>query len=813
MQALWQDLRYSVRMLLKKPGFTLIAVVTLAFGVGANTAIFSAVNAVLLRPLPFAAEERLVVMWKHDQTASHPLVELSIPEFNDWRAGSQSFESLAAMPTSVYGYGYVLTGRGEPVQIESSRVSADFFTTLGVRPLVGRTFRTEDDRPGAARVVVLSHRLWRDQFGSDTNLIGQTITLNDTGFSVVGVMPADFEFLKGVDIWSPVSASIGGGALQNRSAVFLQAVGRLKPGVTREQAEAEMNAVISRIAAAHPETEAGGHRVVMTPVAEYLFGNARLALWLLLAATGLLLLIACANVASLLLARATSRRKEIAVRAALGASRWRVVRQLFVESLTLAIAGGALGVLLAYWLADLLVVVAPTDIPRVENVRIDAAVLTFSIAVTLLTAALFGLAPALTAARVNLTDALGDGSRTAGERHGNRLRGALVVGEIAVTLVLLVGAGLALRSFVKLQQVDTGFDTENVLTFQLRLFGKRYQDAKSVRDFYQQLIERLEAQPGVEAAGAVLIRPLEGVIGWDVPYATANQSPDEAKRNRVPNFEVVTPHYFRSVGLPLKVGREFTERDTEESPKVVIISEAMAQSIFAPGVDPVGQRLRLFDPTDPDNSWRTVVGVVGDARYREVRDARWDVYVPYRQFAFPVRYITVRTASDPAAFSAVVRREVAALDPQQAVTSVKTTAQLFLENVARPRFNSLLLGLLAALAALLAALGIYGVISYAVAQRTREIGVRIALGAQRGDVLRLVFKQGLTFIVSGIVIGLVGAFMLSRLMESLLFGISATDPATFIVVSLLLVVVALLACYIPARRAMKVDPMVALRYE
>jgi len=800
-------------MLLKKPGFTLIAVVTLAFGVGANTAIFSAVNAVLLRPLPFAAEERLVVMWKHDQTASHPLVELSIPEFNDWRAGSQSFESLAAMPTSVYGYGYVLTGRGEPVQIESSRVSADFFTTLGVRPLVGRTFRTEDDRPGAARVVVLSHRLWRDQFGSDTNLIGQTITLNDTGFSVVGVMPADFEFLKGVDIWSPVSASIGGGALQNRSAVFLQAVGRLKPGVTREQAEAEMNAVISRIAAAHPETEAGGHRVVMTPVAEYLFGNARLALWLLLAATGLLLLIACANVASLLLARATSRRKEIAVRAALGASRWRVVRQLFVESLTLAIAGGALGVLLAYWLADLLVVVAPTDIPRVENVRIDAAVLTFSIAVTLLTAALFGLAPALTAARVNLTDALGDGSRTAGERHGNRLRGALVVGEIAVTLVLLVGAGLALRSFVKLQRVDTGFDTENVLTFQLRLFGKRYQDAKSVRDFYQQLIERLEAQPGVEAAGAVLIRPLEGVIGWDVPYATANQSPDEAKRNRVPNFEVVTPHYFRSVGLPLKVGREFTERDTEESPKVVIISEAMAQSIFAPGVDPVGQRLRLFDPTDPDNSWRTVVGVVGDARYREVRDARWDVYVPYRQFAFPVRYITVRTASDPAAFSAVVRREVAALDPQQAVTSVKTTAQLFSENVARPRFNSLLLGLLAALAALLAALGIYGVISYAVAQRTREIGVRIALGAQRGDVLRLVFKQGLTLIVSGIVIGLVGAFLLSRLMESLLFGISATDPATFIVVSLLLVVVALLACYIPARRAMKVDPMVALRYE
>ncbi len=813
MRTLWQDLRYGARMLVKNPGFTAVAVLTLAFGTGANTAIFSAVNAVLLRPLPFAAEERLVVMWKHDQRSSHPLVELSIPEFNDWRGQSQSFESLAAMPTSVYGYGYVLTGQGEPVQIESSRVSADFFATLGVRPLIGRAFTADDDRPGAARVVVISHRLWRERFSSDANLIGQTLTLNETPFNVVGVMPADFEFPKGVDIWSSLSANVGGRALENRAAVFLQAVGRLKAGVTREGAEAELNAVISRIAAAHPETEAEGHRVRITPLTEYLFGNARPALWLLLAATGLLLLIACANVASLLLARATSRRKEIAVRAALGAGRARIVRQLFVESLTLAVAGGALGVLLAYWLTDLLVIVAPTDIPRVESVSIDTAVLAFSVGVTLLTAVLFGLAPALNATGVNLSEALGDGGRTVGERQGNRLRSALVVTEIAVTLVLLAGAGLALRSFVKLQQVETGFDTENVLTFQLRLFGKKYPDAKSVRDFYQQLIERLEAQPGVEAAGAVLIRPLEGMIGWDVPYATANQSPDEAKRNRVPNFEVVTPHYFRSVGLPIKAGREFTERDTEESPKVVIISEAMARSVFAPGVDPTGQRLRLFDPSDSDNAWHTVVGVVGDARYREVRDARWDVYVPYRQFAFPVRYITVRTASDPAAFAAIVRREVAALDPQQAVTSVKTTRQLFSENVARPRFNSLLLGLLASLAAVLAGLGIYGVISYSVAQRTREIGVRIALGAGRGDVLRLVLKQGMKLVLSGVVIGLVAAFLLSRLMESLLFGISATDPATFTVVSLLLVVIALLACYLPARRATRVDPMVALRYE
>lgn len=813
MQTLIQDLRYGFRTLRKNPGFAIVAVLTLAFGIGANTAIFSAVNAVLLRPLPFADEDRLVVMWKHDQTSSHPLVELSIAEFNDWRRESGSFESLAAMPTSVYGYGYVMTGRGEPVQIESSRVSADFFKTLGVSPSLGRAFTAEDDHPGAGEAVIISHRLWRDYFGADEKVIGQAITLNETPFQIVGVMTADFEFPKGVDIWSPLSASVGGGALQNREAVFLQAVGRLKAGVSREKAEAEMNAVIGRVAAAHPETEAEGHRVVITPVPEYLFGSARPALWLLLAATGLLLLIACANVASLLLARATARRKEMAVRAALGASRFRIVRQLFVESLTLAGAGGALGVLFAYWLADLLVVVAPADIPRVENVRVDAVVLLFSTAATLLTSALFGLAPALSATKMNLTAALGDGGRTAGERHGNRLRAALVVGEIAVTLVLLAGAGLALRSFVKLQQVDTGFDTENVLTFQLRLFGKKYPDAKSVRDFYQQLTERLEAQPGVTAAGAVLIRPLEGVIGWDVPFATADQSPDDAKRNRVPNFEVVTPHYFRSVGLPLLAGREFTERDDDDAPKVAIISEAMARGLFAPGLDPLGQRLRLFDPSDPDTEWHTVVGVVGDARYREVRDARWDVYVPYRQFAFPVRYVTVRATSDPAALAATVRREVAALDSQQAVTSVKTTGQLFAENVARPRFNSLLLTLLASLAALLAGLGIYGVISYSVAQRTREIGVRIALGAQQGDVLRLVFRQGLKLILSGIVIGLVAAFLLSRLMESLLFGISATDPLTFVVVSLLLVVVALVACYVPARRAMRVDPMVALRYE
>jgi predicted permease len=813
-ETFWQDLCYGARVLRKHPGFTLVAVLTLGLGIGANTAIFSVVNAVLLRPLPFRQQERLMVMWKHDLTAQHPLVELSIPEVNDWREQSQSFESLAAMPTSVYGYGYVLTGNGDPVQIESARVSADFFSLLGVQPVLGRDFTAEDDRPGAAHVVILSHRLWRERFNADPNLIGKMITLNDTGFSVVGVLPANFEFPKGAEIWSPLSGNVGGGALQNRQAVFLQAVGRLKPGVTSAQAEAELNTIIGRIAAAHPETEAAGNRVVITPLVDYLFGSARLALWMLLVATGLLLTVACANVANLLLARATSRRREIGVRVALGAQRARIVRQLFAENLLLALSGGVLGLLLAYWLMDLLALVAPTDIPRIEGSSISLGVLAFTVGVALLTAFIFGLAPAVTASKIDLTEALSEGGgKTAGGRRRNRLLSALVVAEVAVTSVLLIGTGLVLRSFVKLQQVDAGFDTSNVLTFQLRLQGKKYPDAKAAREFFRQLIERLEAQPGALAAGAVLIRPLEGTIGWDVPYATVHQSREEAKRNRVPNFEVVTPHYFRSVGLPLIAGREFTEHDDEESPKAAIISQAMAREIFAPGTDAVGQRIRLFDPADEDSSWHTIIGVVGDARYRDLRDPRWDVYVTYRQFTFPVRYVTVRTASDPAAFAEVVRREVAALDPNQAVTALKTTSQLFSENVARPRFNTLLLGLLSLVAGLLAAVGIYGVMSYSVQQRTHEIGIRLALGARPRDVLSLVVRQGMVLAMVGIGSGLVVAIAATRLLQGLLYGVSVLDPLTFLGMTIALTCVALLASYVPARRATKVDPMVALRYE
>ena len=832
LETLLRDLRYGARALLKKPVFTLIAIVTLALGIGANTAIFSVVQTVLLQPLPFSEQGRLVVIWKNDEATKHPFVEVSIPEFNDWHSQSQVFEHLAAMTTTVNGFGYTLIGQAEPVQIETARVSSGFFSALGVRPVMGRAFTADEDRPGAARTVVISHRLWQTRFNSDPNLVGQMIALtdggreaafdaafdtgkaaqpytqNETGFTVVGVMPAEFEFPKGADAWMPLSAVSGRWAVENRVG-WLQAVGRLKPEVTREQAQVELDTIIAQIAANHPETNAGGQRSVITPLAAHLFGDARLALYLLLAATALLLLIACANIANLLLARATSRRKEIALRAALGASRGRLVRQLMAESLVLAVVGGGLGIMLAYWLIKLLSSLVPRDIPRIEAVQINIPVLLFTCGLTLLAAFVCGLAPSFFASKVNLSEALNAGSsKVAGDRRGNRLRGALVVTEIAVTLVLLIGAGLISRSFLNLRQVDLGFDPHNVLTFQLRLHGKEYAATDRARDYFQNLLERLESQPGVIAAGAILIRPLEGNIGWDVGYSTEGQSPDEIKRNAVLNCESITPHYFRSVGIPLKGGREFNEQDDADAPKVVIINETMAQTIFASGVDPLGKRINVGG-----HGWSTIVGIAGDARYRELRKGRWDVYVPYRQFAFPPLYVTIRTESEPSSFIPIVRREMAALDPDQAMTSVMTMEQLVSAALARPRFNALLLNILSVVAAVLAIVGIYGVISYSVTQHTHEIGVRLALGAQKPDVLKLVIGQGMKLAIIGMGIGLVAAFVLMRLLESLLYGVSTTDPLTYAAIAFLLTGVALLACYLPARRATKVDPLVALRHE
>lgn len=813
MHTLFRDIRYGIRGLLKRPGFSAVIVLTLALGVGANTAIFSVVYAVLLRPLPFPEQERLVVAWEKDITANTPFVELSVAEIRDWQAQNQSFTSLAAMPTTVYGYGYVLTGRGDPVQLESAKVTGSFFSILGAHAALGRVFDETDDQVNGPNVVILSNQLWRERFNSDAQIVGQTITLNQQGFTVIGVMPADFAFPKGVDLWKPLLQSMDPRAVESRGTTYLQAIGRLKPGVTLAQAEAELNTIIARIAVQHPETNANGYRVVLTPLADHLFGNAKPALWALFVATALLLLIAAANIANLLLARATSRRKELAVRVALGASRWQLTRQLLSESLALAFCGGLAGVLLAYWLVELLKLISPADIPRVEDVRINAAVLLVSLLCTLITVAVFGLLPALSVSRFNLNETINEANaRLTNTRGANRLRGALVVGEVAMAIVCLAGAILVLRSFVNLRQVPLGFDPHQVLSMQLRLTGTEYREVEARRTFFRQLVERLEAQPGIIAASGVLIRPLEGTVGWDYDYAVEGQSPDEARTNAISNYESITPHFFRTFGIPIKAGREFDAHDDANSPFVVIVSESLATRFFVSPGAAIGKRLKLA-PDDADQPWRLIVGVAGDMRYRELQTTRPDLYVPHAQSRQSLNHFAVRTTMDQAQTLALVRREVAALDPYQAVSRIASMEQLAAAQLARPRFNAVLLNWLAGLAMLLAALGIFGVMAYAVAQRTGELGLRIALGARSANIMMLVLGQGMKLVVLGVLLGVTAAVILTRWLASLLYGVTATDPITFVLIALLPMIVATLACWLPARRATKVDPLVALRYE
>jgi putative ABC transport system permease protein len=807
----WQNLRGTTRMWLRRPGFTVLAVLMLALGIGTNTAIFSVIHAVLLRPLPFAEQERLVVAWKKDAVAYNPLVEMAFAEFKDWQMQSRSFEGMAVMPTIVLGAGYVLTGHGDPVQVESSKVSGRFFDLLGVEAALGRVFNESDDVVNGPKAAVLSDQLWRERFGSDPNIIGRSITLTEQSFNVIGVMPSKFDFPKGADIWVPFQAVAWPPMLENRQAGFLQVVGRLKAGVTLTQAEAELNTIIARVAVEHPETKAEGQSVVLKPLTEYLFGNARPALWALLGATGLLLLIGAANVTNLLLVQASVRRREFAVRAALGAGPWQIARQLLCESSMLAGCGGLTGVVLAYWLIDLLVWAAPADIPRIETVRLDANVLLFTLLVTLVTASLAGLAPALTAARVNLSEVLSEGgTKLTGGGSGKRFRGLLVVAEIAITVVLLIGSALILRSFLNLSRVDLGFDPNNVLTMQLRLAGSKYGKVEARRDFYRRLIERLESEPGVLAASAVLMRPLDGEVGWETHFAMPGQSSEEIAKNPVANFTVITPHYFRTFGIPLKAGRDFSQFDTADKPPVAIINETMARRMIAVGVDPVGQGIQL-DPDDSQAPLATIIGIVGDVRHREFEDQRYSIYCPNTQTGHVLNHFAVRTGSEPVGFISTVRRAIAAIDPTQVATSVATTEQQVAAHLARPRFSALLLNWLSGLAVLLAAAGIYGVVAYSVAQQNKELGIRLALGAHTKDILKLIIVENLKLIGAGVVSGLICAAVLMRVLQRLLFGVTSTDALTFTVIPILLICVALLACWLPARRATKVDPMIALR--
>ncbi|HXG64194.1 MAG TPA: ABC transporter permease [Blastocatellia bacterium] len=800
METLSQDLRYGVRMLLKNPGFTAAALLALTLGIGANTAIFSVVNAVLLRPLPFEESERLVLVWEKRMALGRVRNVASFPDYYDWKAQNTVFEDMAAYR----GGGFTLGG-DTPERIQGTVTTPNLFSVLRVQPQTGRSFLPEEDQPGNNLVVILSHGLWQRRFAADPNIVGQTVLMNDRNYTVVGVMPADFIYPnRRTEIWVPLTPDQDD--RNNRGGHSLGVIARLKPGITLDQARAEMDGIAANLEQQYQVNT--GHGVNIFPLYEEVVGDIRPMLWVAFGAVGFVLLIACANVANLLLARAATRQKEIALRTALGAGRGRIVRQLLTESLLLALAGGALGVLLALWGVDALLTISPNSIPRVWEIGLDGRVLGFTLLVTLATGLFFGLIPALQASRPNLNEALKEGGRTlSASFRRNRLRSIFVISEVAICLVLLIGAGLMARSFIRLLDVDPGFNPENVLTANVSLSPIKYREPHQRVAYYRESLEKIKALPGVQAAGIILDLPMSGNAASRY-FRIEGRPPQPPGQGYNTNLNATAPGYFKTMGIPLIAGRDFDERDVIGAPEVVIINEAMARE-FWPDEDPLGKRLAVGD-----GPWRTVIGVVGNVKYRGLdADTRQEMYWPYYQMGFSGGTFVARTGSDPENMAAAVRSAMQEVDRDQPVYNIRAMEEVMSETVAPRRFNMLLLAIFAGVALALAAVGIYGVMAYTVNRRTHEIGIRMALGASRGDVLKLVVGQGMALAAVGVSIGLVAAYGLTRLLASLLFGVSDKDPVTFIALSLLLAGVALLACYVPARRATKVDPMVALRNE
>ena len=837
MQSLWQDLRYGARMLLKNPGFTLVAVATLAIGIGATTAIFSVINATLLRPLPFQQPERLALFWGSKPRTNMPQLPLSLPNFNDVRAQCQSCESLSAW---TIGHANLtrsnLAKVDEPERVQYAIVSADFFATLGIQPLLGRAFRAEEDNPRNAPAVIVSHSLWRRRFGADPALVGNTITLDGQPREVCGVLPEGFRFAsfpKETEIWLPFGLDPFRDRKYARGKSDLGAIARLKPGVSLAAAQTELDAIARRLEQAEPHFNMGW-RLQAVALGEQASGKLRRGLLVLLGAVAFLLLIACVNVANLQLARSAARRRELAIRVALGAGRFRIVRQLLVESLMLSLLGGGAGVLLAWWGVDLFALI-PYNAPNLftpytvapEQIGIDGLVLGFTCLLSLLTGVLFGLAPALQtgqAARANLPMALKEGGSRASDATNvvGRGRGFLVVTEVALALALLIGAGLMIRSFSRLQHVEPGFDPQNVLTFDLNLPESKYQRPQAAQ-FYERLLERLAAAPGVIAAGAVEYLPLSGLDSNTGLLIEGRPIPAPGERIFA-HYRVVTADYFRAMGMRLRQGRAFTAADNDKAPRVAVINETMARRYW-PGENPIGKRaaldfeaMRFYPDRAPDFDLalglREIVGVVADVKHTGLAgETVPEFYAPLAQRPARNMTLVVRAAADPAGLLGVARNEVLALDKDQPIANASTMSEWLAASVAQPRFNFLLMTVFAAVALLLAALGIYGVMAWTVAQRTQEIGIRMALGAQTSDVLKLIIKRGMTLTLAGVAIGLIASLALTRLMETLLFDVSATDPLTFSLIALLLTAVAMLACYIPARRATNLDPMIALKCE
>jgi putative ABC transport system permease protein len=814
MQALLQDIRYGIRMLTKNAGFTAIAVLTLALGIGANTAIFSVVNAELLRPLPFHDSARLVRVGMTNSRTGWKFGTADYPDFNDWRAQNKVFEKIAAF----YENNFTLTGVANPAHVEGEVVSADLFSLLGAAPALGRTFLPEEDDPNHF-VVMLGYQFWKQQFGGDPEIVGRPITLNGRAFTVVGVMPAGFEFplqRKPVSVWTTFSIDQTtddntSPITKQRGAHFIEVMARLKPGVSITQAQAGMDVITAALAEQYPDTDKY-YGVQLESEREKLTGSIRPALLMLMAAVGLVLLIACVNVANLLLARATTRGREIAVRAALGAGRTRVVRQLLTESLLLAGLAGIFGVLIAAWGSALLVRLSPQDLPRAAEIHTDGWVLAFTAGISLLTGLVFGLAPALQISRSNLVDALKEGSlsSTAGG-HRHKLRSSLIVVEMALALVLLVSSGLLIRSLVRLQNVNPGFDPHNVLAADLDLPGQKYTNAKQDQ-FARELLPKLAALPGVQSAAGVFPLPMSGS---EMRTSVAIEGRPVAKSDELHStLYSITPDYFRTMKISLLQGREFTPQDTPDSNPVVVVNESLARQFF-PGENPIGKHIRPgISVDDKPSRMREIVGVVADVKIKDLT-SEWlpTSYLPQSQIPIGSMTIVTRTSGDPSALTRPLAEAVRSIDPDLAAYNVKTVEDYLDGTIAIPRFNTLLLGIFAGLALVLTAIGLYGVISYSVAQRTHEIGIRMALGGRPKDMLRLVVGQGIRLALYGVGLGLIAAFAFTHFLSSMLFGVSTTDPISFATVVFTLLGVVLLACYIPARRAMRVDPMVALRYE
>jgi putative ABC transport system permease protein len=810
MNSMFKDIQYGVRGLLKHPGFTSIVVITLALGIGASTAIFSVVDSVLLRRLRYANAERIVAIQEVNPDGKR--IQTTSGNFLDWRAQNTVFQHLSAIRQSPVNL--ALADQAERVDL--AQTNADFFDVFGLTPTYGRLFIPQDEQAGHQPVAVVSDSLWRRRFGADPSLVGKTITLDGSNYTVVGVAPPGFQYPDKTEVWLPplqrVPELFPGQDLQNRRMGYMTVVALLKPGVSVPQAASEMETITARLRQQYPDTNNRRFNRVVS-MHDHLIGETNKLLWLLLGAVTFVLLIGCANVANLLLASGASRQKEMAIRTALGASRWRVMRQLFTESTVLALTGGAVGLLVAYWGLTAITKLLPRDFPRLDEIHLDLRVLAFTFAASVLTGILFGLVPALQMSRAGVQESIRESGRgLAGSLRKSRFRQALIVGEVALSVVLLAGAGLLFRSFMQLQSVNTGFVSQQVLTARITVAGTNYTEHPQLVKFYNQVLEKVSALPGVQDAGLINTLPLDKgpTSAFRVegrPVTTPDKWPGA-------NYRVVTPNYFRAMSIPILQGRGYTERDNDDAPRVIMVNQELAESVF-PGENPVGKRI-TFGNTDDNGQprWFEIIAVVGNVRSIELREqADSELYFSAYQDMWPRMSLVVRASVDPESLGGAVRNVVNEVDKSIPVSQVQTMEHVVSASITQPRFNLFLLGLFSAVAMLLSAAGIYGVTAYTVTQRTHELGIRLALGAQVGDVLKMIVSQGMAVIVVGLVLGLGSAFALMRLLRSLLFGVGENDPVTFVVITVLLFVVALLACYIPARRATKVDPLTALRAE